>query len=239
MPKESIQLIPKLKSEISSSPIGELAIINFFTDSDLINIYAEWLSKNKPSDRVTQNGFIFEILSRRFISGNESSQKPLQSFKELLLFLVDGENQRHIWNEEKSTPDDLTLEQKSHSIEISKIIECKISAHAVKSSYHQKESTKNTVRSLISLLNGDYQEIKNNSGRRIITTAREKLRRVYPLPVTLSSDYKYVYVLPSDQQYNSQNPRDTNLEVLNIPFSTSEIDEFREYFFTNLARLKL
>lgn len=241
MLNEYVKLIPGLKEQITGSFLVEnqSQIVNYLNDDDLINIYAEWLSKNRSGDRATQNGFIFEILSRRYIQNKESNPKFLQLFKEVLVFLVDGENQRLIWNEEKSTPDDLVLSLTSHSLDISKIIECKISAHAVKSSYHQKESTKNTVRSLVNVLNGNYQEIKNEAGKKIITTAREKLRKVCALPVSLSPDYKYVYVLPSDQSYVSQNPKDTNLEVLNLPFSTTNIDEFRESYFTNLAKVNL
>lgn len=238
---EYIKFIPDLKDEVASSLFGEPKpqIISFLSDYDLIDIYAEWLSKNKPVDRPTQNGFIFEILSRRFIRSKEQNQKALQPFKEMLIFLLDGENQRLIWNEEKSTPDDLVLSPTSHTLDISRIIECKISAHAAKGSVHQKESTKNTVKSLVNVLNGNYQEIKNENGKKIITTAREKLRKICTLPINLSSEYKYVYVLPSDQYYNSQNPKDANLEVLNLPFSTSDIDEFRESYFTYLAKINL
>ncbi len=241
MLKEYIQHIPDLREEIATSILSEShqKIANFLTETDLINIYAEWLSKNKSTDRSTQNGFIFEILSRRFIEKKVPNPKFLQSFKEILIFLIDGENQRLIWNEEKSTPDDLVLEYTSHTLDISKIVECKISAHAAKSSSHQKEASKSTVKDLISLLNGNYQMIKNENGKKIITAAREKLRRVCPLPINLSTDYKYVYVLPSDQYYSSQNPKDTNLEVLNLPFSLSEIDSFRNLYFTNLSKLNL
>lgn len=241
MLKEYIQFIPDLKCEMTSSFVAESQpqVLSFLTESDLINIYAEWLSKGRPTDRATQNGFIFEIFSRRFIESKDQNPKFLQSFKEILIFLVDGENQRRIWNDEKCTPDDLVLEYTSHSLEISKIIECKISSHAIKSSFHQKESTKNTVKSLVNVLNGNYQEIKNETGKKIITTAREKLRRVCSLPITLAPNYKYVYILPLDQQYTSQNPKDNNLEVINLPFSTSDIDIFRELYFTHLTRVNL
>ena len=241
MPKEYIQFISDLKEEADNPFLGETQsqVLSFLTESDLVNIYAEWLSKGKPCDRVTQNGFIFEIFSRRFTENKEPNPKFLQSVKLTLMFLFDGENQRHIWNDERSTPDDLVLGYTSHSLEITKIVECKISSHAIKSSYHQKESTKNTVKSLVSVLNGNYHEIKNEFGKNIITTAREKIRKVCTLPINLSSDYKYVYVLPSDQQYVSHNPKDTNLEVINLPFSASDIDSFREWYFTYLTKVNL
>ena len=241
MLKEYIQFIPDLKEQMFNVDLAktEPKILNSLTDSDLINIYAEWVSKNKPADRSTQNGFILEILSRQFIEGRGPNEKTLQSIKEILIFLVDGENQRQIWNEEKSIPDDLALSLTSHTLDIDKIIECKISSHAVKSSFHQKESTKNTIKSLVSILNGNYQEVKSDKGKKIITQAREKIRRVCPLPVNLSPNYKYVYVLPSDQHYISQNPKDANLVVFNLPFSTADIDVFRQSFFTNLAKVNL
>lgn len=239
--KEREGLIPEFKGEIISSfqSDPQLSFINSLTDSDIINVYAEWLLKNKSTDRSTQNGFIFEILSRRFVQDIEPSTNLLQSIKEVFVFLGDGQNQRLIWNEERSTPDDIVLSPTKHSIQISKIIECKVSTHALTRSLHQKESTKSTVRSLINVLNGNYYEVKSDKGKKIITGARERLRRLCPLPLALSPNYKYVYVLPSDQHYLSQNPRDTNLEVINLPLNTTEIDLFRQSIFTYLAQVAL
>lgn len=217
----------------------EQSILSFLDNSDLVNVYAEWLVKNKTSDPHTQNGFIFEIVSKKYLQRIEQSSKPLQSLSEIFMFLFEAENQRHIWGEYRCTPDDLVLKYRSHTVDVEKIVECKVSAHAAKGSFHQKESTKNTVKALVSVLNGDYHEIKNENGKKIVAHAREKLAKICHLPISLSPNYKYVYTLPSGEYYVSNHPKDANLEVINLPFSINDIEKFRKYFFGVTTQLEL
>lgn len=217
----------------------EQSIANFLDESDLINIYAEWLAKNRSTDPHIQNGFLFEIISKKYLQNKEPSSKSLQPLREILMFLLESENQRRIWGENRSAPDDLFLKYKSHTVDIHKIIECKISAHAAKGSFHQKESSKNTVRAMIGILNGDYHEIKDEKGKKIISDAREKFNRVCHLPLNLPTNYKYVYALPSGEEYVSFHPKDANLEVINLPFSIHEIENFRKSFFGFATELEL
>ncbi len=241
MLKECAQFLPNIKEELlRSSPVeNQPQLLSYLSDSDLVNVYAEWLAKGKTDDPSTQNGFIFEILTRRIIQGGEITPSQIQSVKELFMFLLEGKNQRLIWNEERSTPDDIVLSPTSHYLMIDKLIECKISSHAIKNSSHQKVSTQNTINAIVSALSGDYQEIKSDVGKKVISTVREKLYRLHPLPIGLSPNYNYVYVLPSDQYYKSKNRKDTNLQVLNLPISVDEINDFRMSFFTYIAKHKL
>lgn len=241
MLKESTQILPNIKDELlgSKSVENQSQIISYLSDSDLVSVYAEWLAKGKTDDPSTQNGFIFEILARRIIQAGEITPSQIQSVKELFMFLLEGKNQRLIWNEERSTPDDIIFSQSSHFLMIEKLIECKISSHAIKNSSHQKESTQNTINAIVNALNGDYQEIKGEVGKKAISTVREKLYRLHPLPIGLSPNYNYVYVLPSDQYYKSKNRKDANLQVVNLPISVDEINDFRVSFFTYIAKHKL
>lgn len=221
--------LPALREEFSGIDADNSAnrFISTITDEDLLEIYTDWLYRKKIKDRVEQNGFVFEILCRRYIESLENPSRQSNMIKELIMFLNQTANNLALWGEEKSTPDDLGIRVSGDRISIYRIYEAKISVHCLQRSYHQRERTWITIQRLVSALNGVDVEVKTASGAQILATTLDELDIRTSLPVELSRDCRYVYLLPADQIYINKLGHD-HFDTLNIPLGTGQVERFRE-----------
>lgn len=218
--------IPALRQKLAESMTRENAqqFIANLTDSDYVNIYTELALLKKRTDVDTEAGFIFEIIGRRFIKMQETHSKLYEDLKDLFLFMFQDINSAKLWGESLSNPDDLEFKILDE-VEITKLYEFKISKANVhnRRAKRQKNKSIDSILSLAKLFNNKSTTQEPGSG--LAHEAVNRLRALTSLQIRLSPEFKYVYVLPKDVEYN---PTDQNTQTINVPLTKEEVFKVRE-----------
>ncbi|KKT30908.1 MAG: hypothetical protein UW16_C0003G0001, partial [Microgenomates group bacterium GW2011_GWC1_44_10] len=218
--------IPIIKQKLNEVTFGKdtWQLLGSLTDSDYLKIYSEWSLLRRKADIDTQNGFIFETLSRRYIRNQEIPSKLNDELRDLFLFIFQDINSRVLWGASLSNPDDIGLKI-SDTIEITKIFECKISKANIGTprTKGQQSKTITAINLLVKLFNNESSVWE--PGRDFAHKAIVRLRELSNLPVSLSPQFKYVYILPGNEEYYPENSR---IQVVNLPISKDELTKVRE-----------
>lgn len=223
------QTLPYLRADLSQ--IGTSYEVQSFiaslTDNDFIDIYAEWLFRKKNKDTIMQTGFIFEILSRRFVKSVEKTSEMGELVRQSIMFLNLSQNNQRMWNAERSTPDDVGILETEDTIFVNKVYESKITLKAMNRSTAQRAESMITINFLINALNGSDNKIKSKAGWKVLVQAMENLFDRCDLPVEMAPNCEYCYILPSDQKFVQSPYEPVQFQTMNIPLTISHIEQIR------------
>ncbi len=223
------QKLPSLRAELMEISTNSYiqSFIASLTDNDFLLMYSEWFFRKKTQDEIMQNGFIFEILSQRYVKSVEQTSEIGEFVRESIMFLNQSQNNHKMWNAERSNPDDIGILETEDTIFVNRVYESKMSLKAMRRSTSQRAESMITVRFIVNALNGSDNKIKTRAGWKVLVQSMENIFGRCDLPIELSTDCAYCYILPADQKYIQSPYEPIEFQTLNIPLSTSHIERLR------------
>ncbi len=232
------QKLPSLRADLLETCPNQYtrSFVASLTESDFLYMYSEWYFRKKTQDPIMQTGFLFEILSQRYVKSIERTSDLGEFVREAIMFLNQSQNNQKMWNAERSSPDDVGILETDDMILISKVYESKISIKAMQRSTSQRAESMITVRFIVNSLNGTDSKVKTRAGWKVLAQAIENLFGHCELPVMMAPDCEYCYILPSDQIYTQSPYEPVKFQTINIPLSTPHIEKLRVLTFGCFAK---